>query len=227
MQNEIILREPETAVHENAGGLLVAQANEVVVTNNDEREVAGAFLSEISGKIKLIEMEFDGTEDSPGPTKKAHAAWKSMVSLRDKALLSFKSAKEIISRKIQKFEYDVEQARLEENRRNELVARKKAEDDRKREIEAAKASGDKEAAKALKTAPLSVQTAPVSVPEVPKVAGMRRSAPVWDFQIVDAAKLPRKYLMPDEKAIRNIVKALGQEHGIPGVSVFDSRSRGI
>jgi hypothetical protein len=55
--------------------------------------------------------------------------------------------------------------------------------------------------------------------EPPKVEGvsLRKG---WAFRIVDAAKIPRKYLVPDEKAIGGVVKALGQQARIPGVEVY-------
>lgn len=42
----------------------------------------------------------------------------------------------------------------------------------------------------------------------------------WDFEIVDPSLLPREYLQPNEKAIREVVKALKGGAAIPGVRVF-------
>lgn len=42
----------------------------------------------------------------------------------------------------------------------------------------------------------------------------------WDFEIVDAGLLPREYLVPNETAIRGVVKSLGDNANIPGVRVF-------
>lgn len=224
--NDIVIKQPDPAEHERSGGLLVSQANEVVVTNLDDREHAGMFLNQINATIKAIEMEFDGSDETPGPVALAYRAWKSGVSLRDRALASFKAAKSIIDGKIKRFEYETEQKRIAEARKAEAIARQKAEEERARAIAEAKKLGDREAVDNLKEAPISVVAAAPKTPEIPKTEGMRRSAPVWDFDITDENKIPARFKMVDEKAIRAIVNQLGPKHGIPGITVFDSRSRG-
>jgi len=42
----------------------------------------------------------------------------------------------------------------------------------------------------------------------------------WDFRITDPSKLPREYLIPNEAAIRSVVKGLKGQTNIPGVEVF-------
>lgn len=54
---------------------------------------------------------------------------------------------------------------------------------------------------------------------VPKVAGIRARVN-WKFRVVDASKLPRKYLMPDEVAIGQEVRSMKAETLIPGVEVY-------
>lgn len=56
-------------------------------------------------------------------------------------------------------------------------------------------------------------------PSVPKVAGIRARVN-WKFRIVDASKLPRRYLMPDEVAIGQEVRSMKAEASIPGVEVY-------
>lgn len=57
-------------------------------------------------------------------------------------------------------------------------------------------------------------------PSVPKVAGIRARVN-WKFRIVDASKLPRKYLMPDEVAIGQFVRETKQKgEVIPGVEAY-------
>ncbi len=55
--------------------------------------------------------------------------------------------------------------------------------------------------------------------ETPKVAGMS-SREDWDFEIVDASKLPPEFLQPNEKAIRAFVKAAKRADALPGVRAF-------
>ena len=44
----------------------------------------------------------------------------------------------------------------------------------------------------------------------------------WDFEIVDAALIPREYLVPDMAAIRGVVKAMKGKTNIPGIQVTSS-----
>lgn len=59
----------------------------------------------------------------------------------------------------------------------------------------------------------------VDAPVVPKVDGLS-SRKNWKFKITDATKLPREYLMPDEKAIGAVVRALKDKTKIEGVEVY-------
>lgn len=224
--SDIVVRQPDPEPHERSGALIVQQANEVTVTSLDEREHAGMFSSQIGSEIKAIELEFDGTEEKPGPCQLLYRGWKSVVSLRERATAARKEAKVIIDGRIKRFEFDVEQKRLAEARKAESIARQKAEDERARQILEAKRLGDREAVQNLKQAPISVVTPPPKTPEIPKTEGMRRSSPIWDFEVTDPNKVPRRYYILDEVAIRKVVKALGPKHGIPGINVFDARSRG-
>ncbi len=57
------------------------------------------------------------------------------------------------------------------------------------------------------------------VPYLPKTKGVTVRED-WDFAITDAKKLPPEYLIPDEKKIRAVVKALKGATRISGVKVF-------
>lgn len=221
--NEITIRQLDPTEHEKKGSLLVAQAQEAVIADNDTRELAGTIVAEINSKIALIEMEFDGSDETPGPVKLSHRTWKSAVALRDKALFTFKAAKDIWIAKIKKFEYDTEQARLRESRRLEEQARAKAEKERQVRIAEAKRLGDMEAARNLKAAPLNVIVQAPKTPEVTKAAGLRRSAPDWQFTITNPALVPDRFWIIDESRVKAEVKSRGAQHGIPGVIVFDAR----
>lgn len=65
----------------------------------------------------------------------------------------------------------------------------------------------------------SMTVAPIVQREVPKVAG-HSVIVTWDFEITDASKLPREYMMPDEKKIGKVVSALKASADIPGIRVI-------
>lgn len=75
------------------------------------------------------------------------------------------------------------------------------------------------AAKQAAEAAANVQEVKVA-PSVPKVAGIRARVN-WKFRILDASRLPRKYLMPDEVAIGQFVRDAKQKgEVIPGVEAY-------
>lgn len=119
----------------------------------------------------------------------------------------------------------VEQAAREKREREEEKARALEAKGRAAEAEAKrKAAEEAEAARlreaeAKRAAAASMPTAPVVHFEQPKVAGVS-SRQVWKFEIVDPELLPRKFLVPDEKAIGDVVRSLGDKADIPGVRVY-------
>jgi hypothetical protein len=56
----------------------------------------------------------------------------------------------------------------------------------------------------------------------PKVEGLSFTE-VWDFEVTEAAAVPREYLVVDEKTIRRIVQAMGPKTKIAGIRVFSRR----
>lgn len=55
--------------------------------------------------------------------------------------------------------------------------------------------------------------------DVPRIDGVS-SRKNWTFRIIDESQLPREYLMPNESAIRQVVRALKDKSNIPGVEVY-------
>lgn len=43
----------------------------------------------------------------------------------------------------------------------------------------------------------------------------------WEFTVEDLSKVPREYLMVDEKKVKGVVKAMKADTNIPGISVFE------
>lgn len=124
-----------------------------------------------------------------------------------------------------------ELARAEEERlRREAAAEAARAEEMRRKAEEEKAAGNLATAaklevRAEQALDRAEEKAAVHVP-VPIVA----SAPAkvsglstrehWDFRITDPSKLPREYLIPNEAAIRSVVKGLKGQTNIPGVEVF-------
>lgn len=110
------------------------------------------------------------------------------------------------------------QRKLDEERKKQEAA--EAERQARLAAEARKAQ---KAGKPVSTAPVPAP-APAPLPQVtvqapPKVVGTTSFRKVTDFEVLDPFQLPRKYLVPDETAIRKDVKAGVKE--IPGVRIFE------
>jgi KTSC domain-containing protein len=88
---------------------------------------------------------------------------------------------------------------------------------------ALEAQGDSEHAAEARQRPISMASAlviPVVLQkEVPKVDGVS-SRKNWTFRIRDEAQIPREFLMPNEAAIRQVVRALKDKANIPGIEVY-------
>ena len=112
-----------------------------------------------------------------------------------------------------------EKKRRAEEARRQDEARKQAEEEQLARAVEAEEFGDKEEAEDIIHEEISV--APVIVEKtVPKVQGISKQM-AWKFRVVDATKLPQKYLMPNETKIGGVVRALKSEARIPGVETWE------
>lgn len=212
--------QPKTERMEKEGNNILTMAGAMKVTDNASFEMAANFLNEVKAIYKRILLEFEGTEDNLGPVKAAHAAWKKMVALRDRMLQPFGEAETIVKQAMSTYTWEQNEKRRKEAEEAEAKARKQAEDARLAEAQKMSDAGDKAGADAILDAPIvSVAAAPVATPEPPKVKGVSYRED-YDFVISNEAMLPRKYLMPNEAAIRKVVRALGRNCDIAGVTVI-------
>jgi len=117
----------------------------------------------------------------------------------------------MVKKKVADFEYHRELKRREEERKA------------REEQERLQAQIDKEA---KEKGVESVKVGEVVMPEPEKVtrteSGASHQRLHWTFEIEDESKIPREYLIPDEKKIRQAV-AMGLRE-IPGVKIFEKSS---
>jgi len=210
---EIIPAVPSSAELKTETSEAVEFANEVAVIDDATYEIVGEFivgLKVVRKRIKSIFYNDPKTgEVGKGHVPLMHSAWKAGLNAYNSLDEQAKKAEEIASDKLKTFIRE----------RDAAEAKKKTNEIEKRaqEAEALAKVGKPAEARRVIARPLSV--APASVR--PKIAGL--SIPEgWDFEIEDEARLERKYLVPDLKAIKKIVSALGDKSAIPGVRVFKS-----
>lgn len=101
-------------------------------------------------------------------------------------------------------------------------ARRQAEQDRlhQERLDSEAAERERTArAETLEARAEAKTTAPVAA--APKVKGIS-TRKKWSFEIVDQAKIPREYLIPNEVAIGGVVRALKGATNIPGIRVVST-----
>lgn len=192
--------------------ILENEANAIVIVDNESYEACAAF--KLAIKAKRDEIMSKPIEKKQA----AHGVWKYLGDICNMIARPFDSAEAIADQKMAEWRRKVEFKRQEEFRKAQEKAQADAKKKRDAEIAKAKEQGDREAARNLKAAPLQVAAVAPKTPEAPKIAGVPVRK-VWKFQI-DADKLPRKYLIPDEVTIGKVVRALGAAHGISGVTAY-------
>jgi len=142
---------------------------------------------EAAAYLKNIKGAIKFVDDAfDAPVKSAKKAWDDIRGLRDKAKEPLEKAESVVKGRMGSW----------------TVAE---EVKRKREEEAMQAAADAVAAEDGVAAP-AVQL-PSAVPDVEGV----HTRKAWKFEITDAAAVGRAYLIPDEKKIRQIVNAMGEE----------------
>ena len=126
-------------------------------------------------------------------------------------------AEKIVKEKVGDYRTAQERKRREEEQRRLAELREQAEDQL---LDDAEANGDE-----------SILNEELMIPkpeletEVPAMKGISFTE-VWHFQVVDVDQLPRKYMIPDQKAIREVVRALKDKTDIPGIRVFSEQQVG-
>lgn len=212
---ELVLKEELKKETNNA----VAKANAMTVVDNKTNEVASNFLKNLKTLQKEIEAEL-----APG-IEKAFNLHRTLVDQRKRFLAPLQAAEQAIKTKISIFLVEEEQKRLEAQRKAQAAA-EAAERKRKAELEAQakahEAAGRTE--KAEERRQLAQETfipTPIVESTVEKQKGVS-TIQVWKFEITDENLVPREYLMVDEKAIGQVVRALKDKAKIPGVRVYST-----
>jgi len=195
---------------------LVIQAGNVRVIDSRTYVAAGEWWTRIKLLREKVSETFNPLVEAAHKTHKLILAKKNEVD----------GPLEAAQRKIKGMMefYDREQqakARAEEQRIAE-EARKAQEE---RVIEAAvqaEKSGQPELAQTIIDTPVS--TPAVVIPkDVPKLENGPTFRTIWKFRIVRADLIPRAYLIPDEKKIGQVCRAMKNQANIPGIEVFEER----
>lgn len=198
-----------------AGETILSKAMSLRVTDAATYEIA-------TGIGKQLKDQKAARLDFFKPIKRAIDAAKSAVLDREKEAIKPLDAA-LLHLDTQSTGWRKQQEWLESEKRRiaEEEARAQIEAQRKADAKAAKAEGNKKLAEKILAAPIVVPAVEVAPSVIPQVAGLRRRT-VWKFRVINAAKVPREWCTPDEKAIGEYVRenkeaAIGK---IPGIEVY-------
>lgn len=196
-QHEI--KVPDVSVIRTESSALVAEARALRVTSHEEYAVAGEFIQRCARLRKNVVELF------AEPTAAADKLHKFLTGLRGQLCAVPDEARAIAEAPMKSFLREEERRRREEQARREAEEKAKQEDALQDEALELEAGGQHEAAEQVISTPV---VAPVIDIARPKADGVSHRK-CFTFRVLDASKLDRKFLMADEKKIRQTVNALG------------------
>lgn len=220
---EITLEQEARQVGQEAIAV-VKKAESLQVVDQVSRIQAAELGRVIATLDAAAKEKFDAIKKPLTEAKDRVLAWEHEV--RD----PLQRVKRALSVAIGLFEDGEERKRLQEEARIQTQRRLQAEEDERQraanqaitdavELEAA---GDTKGAEAVLNNPVPqpVYISPVILQsETVKVAGAA-SQKTWKFRITNAALIPREYLIPDEKLIGQLARALKDKLNIEGVEAY-------
>jgi hypothetical protein len=193
--------------YEEHGRNAVAVVQDFAIQTQDDMNRAAGMRQELKDRQKAI------TGFLEPHIKAAHEAHKSLTSRREELLKPFEDAEKVLNGKMVDWQTE-EDARIAKEQ-------KEADDEAVLEAAAeAQESGNKELSEAILEGDVVVAAAPV---EKQKTNGVTFSV-TYDYEVVDEDKIPREYLMPNDKAIKAMVKAKKDKTMIPGIKVFPKKN---
>lgn len=203
------------AIEENTE-LVVRQAAEITITDDESYEAAAVFLvDQIKAVLAAIAETFDPIDDAQKALRKV------TIAARKKHEAPLKEAETVIKSAMGIYWTERDRiAKAEEEERLEL-ARREAEDRAVEEAARLERTGHQEAADERLEAPV-VPVVTTPAPKAPKAKGSSVRM-TTKFRIIDASKIGPKFLMPDEKKIRQIVNSFGADavEMVGGIEVYE------
>jgi len=199
-----------------AGAIADAKAGaQLDVEDADGYLVACDVLSGIKASKKAVEAQKKETVEPK------HREYKEAIAPFKSALDSIDFEMDILSRKV--VGYEREQERLRKAKEDALRAAAKKEADaenrrKEREAKAQEKAGNEEEAMLLREEKVVaiMPTVPSYMPPTTKV----KHGETWDYEIVEARRIPREFLKVDESAIKDYVKKFQAKAKIAGVRIF-------
>ena len=196
---------------------LSERANQIVVTNREQRSEATAFLKNVKALKEKI------SEDFRPIIKDAHSTWKLAIEKEKKHLNPLEAAERVVKLAVGQYDAQEERRLDEERRRLEAESRKREEDARIAQAEQMEKAGHREVANAILEQPIA---APVYVaPKFEKGSLTRKHYKAVVFDVIALAKAVVEgkaqigFIEPNQTALNTMARALGEQMNVPGVKV--------
>ena len=189
------------------------EATALVINSKESMTLADQFKRDIKTLIKAIDDTFKPLAD------KAFAAHRAITGKWKETKDPLIKADELITSKAKAYLRKVEEERQAEEIRLRDIARKEEEERRLIEAIELEKEGNIEEAQAVISEPMNIVTPTVRA-DIPKVDG-RLYRTTWKWKVVDKAKIPRDYLMPNDIMLNGIVRSLKGATNISGIQVYE------
>ena len=200
---------------------VIQKAQMLQVGNPAEHGAAIDFLKTIKASQERVTGFF-------GPMKKkAHEAWRLICDGENEFITPLKESERIAKDKVLRFQFKAEQERVQAEREAQARADEAARKERERlEKEAEKLKTPEKKAERLEQAAAVVAPVIEVASEVPKVGGVSTTKR-WKHRVVDVAKLPREYMLPNEKMLAGIATSTKGQIKIEGVEFYSEASLSV
>ena len=199
------------------------KAQVIAVVDQPSLTVANDYLLE----VKALRRRFDD-ELNPGISQ-AFAHHRYLVSQKKKFTDPLDRIESLLKPKITAYLIEQDRIRMAAEREAQL-AKEAAEKEAEDAADVASALIDEgkieEANQVVEMQTERIETIKAAAPVIPDkpVAAGASIVERWDFEITDVNLLPRKFMVPDEKAIRKVVQGLHSQADIPGIRVFSTKT---
>jgi hypothetical protein len=191
----------------------------LIVTDEATLDDAVTFGREVKTRGKKVEEFWDAILDP------INAARNKILESKRNTLAPFLAWEKQIKTSCTDYATERDRKIEEERQRVEAEAQRIAEESRLKNAEKVEETQGREAATTLLEQPVIPAPLPPP-PPAPKTAGASFTT-LWKAQVVDAALIPRKFLVVDDKKLAAYAKAMKETAVVPGVRFYSEKSMGI
>jgi hypothetical protein len=203
---------------------LVVRARELEVVDQTSLTEATERLLHIKDIRRRLDAEFD-----PG-IQRAHALHKALVAQKKKWTGTLDEAEAELRPKVAHY-LEVEDRRRLEAEREAQLAKERAAREAENSVDKAHQmlqDGLLDEAAAVRSgvadkAASAISAAEAAIPPKPVAPGTYLRDE-WNFEIENEELIPRAFLIPNEKRIRNFIAAMKEQAVIPGVRIFRKKN---